>query len=89
MNDAVVTNLIQNALTTLMWIIAPMLTMAISVGVVVSLIQTLTSIQDQTFSFAPRVIVIFTVFLVTFPWILQLVLTFTESIFSDFTPYIR
>ncbi len=89
MNDAMVTSLIQNALTTLMWIVAPMLAMAISVGIIVSLIQTLTSIQDQTFSFAPRVIVIFTVFLISFPWILQIMLTFTESIFNDFTPYIR
>lgn len=89
MNDALVTSLIQNALTTLMWIVAPMLIMAIAVGIIVSLIQTLTSIQDQTFSFAPRVIVIFTVFLISFPWILQVVLTFAESVFSDFTPYIR
>ncbi|NNE65123.1 MAG: flagellar biosynthetic protein FliQ [Pyrinomonadaceae bacterium] len=89
MNDALVTSLIQNALTTLMWIVAPMLAMAIIVGIIVSLIQTLTSIQDQTFSFAPRVIVIFTVFLITFPWILQVILTFAESIFLDFTPYIQ
>lgn len=89
MSDALVTSLIQNALTTLMWIVGPMLIMAIAVGICVSLIQTLTSIQDQTFSFAPRVIVIFVVFLITFPWILQLLSTFTESILKDFTPFIK
>lgn len=89
MNDALVTSLMQNALTTLMWIVGPMLAIAILVGVVVSLIQTLTSIQDQTFSFAPRVIAIFTVFLVTFPWILRVLITFTSSILSDFTPFIK
>ena len=89
MNDALVTSMIQNALTTLMWIVGPMLAVAILVGVVVSLIQTLTSIQDQTFSFAPRVIAIFTVFLVTFPWILRVLITFTSSILSDFTPFIK
>jgi flagellar biosynthetic protein FliQ len=89
MNDALITSLMQNALTTLMWIVAPMLVVAIVVGVVMSLIQTLTSIQDQTFSFAPRVIAIFVVFLVTFPWILRVLTTFTASIFGDFTPYIK
>lgn len=89
MNDALVTSLMQNALTTLMWIVGPMLAIAIIVGVVVSLIQTLTSIQDQTFSFAPRVIAIFVVFLVTFPWILRVLITFTSSILSDFTPFIK
>lgn len=89
MNDALVTSLIQNALTTLMWIAAPMLIVAVVVGVVMSLIQTLTSIQDQTFSFAPRVIAIFVIFLVTFPWILRVLTTFTASIFGDFTPFVR
>jgi flagellar biosynthesis protein FliQ len=89
MNDALVTSLMQNALTTLMWIVGPMLAIAIIVGVVVSLIQTLTSIQDQTFSFAPRVIAIFVVFLVTFPWVLRVLITFTSSILSDFTPFIK
>lgn len=89
MNDALVTTLIQNSLTTLMWIVAPMLIVAVVVGVVMSLIQTLTSIQDQTFSFAPRVIAIFVIFLVTFPWILRVLTTFTASIFGDFTPFIK
>jgi flagellar biosynthesis protein FliQ len=89
MNDALVTTLIQNALTTLMWIAAPMLIVAVVVGVVMSLIQTLTSIQDQTFSFAPRVIAIFVVFLITFPWILRVLVTFTASILGDFTPFVK
>ena len=89
MSDALITSLIQAALSTLMWIVAPMLGVAIIVGVVVSLIQTLTSIQDQTFSFAPRVVAIFAVFLLAFPWILQVLTTFAAAIFSDFTPFIK
>ena len=81
--------LIQRALETLMWITGPLLAVAIVVGVVVSLIQTLTSIQDQTFSFAPRVVAIFVVFLATFPWALHVLVTFTSTLFSDFTPYIK
>ncbi|MEP6901007.1 MAG: flagellar biosynthetic protein FliQ [Actinomycetota bacterium] len=89
MNDALITSLMQSALTTLMWIVAPMMLTAIIIGVIVSLIQTLTSIQDQTFSFAPRVIAIFIVFLFTFPWILRVLLTFTASLFSDFSQFIK
>lgn len=89
MSDALINSLMHNALTTLLWIVAPMLAVAIAIGVVVSLIQTLTSIQDQTFSFAPRVVAIFGIFLVTFPWIVRVILTFANSIFGDFTPYIK
>ena len=89
MNDALITTLMQSALSTLMWIVAPMLIAAIAVGIIVSLIQTLTSIQDQTFSFAPRVVVMFAIFLIIFPWILRVLTTFTASIFGDFSPFVK
>ena len=72
-----------------MWIVLPMLATAVIIGVVVSLIQTLTSIQDQTFSFAPRVVAMFIVFLVTFPWLLRVLVTYTANILGDFTPFIK
>ena len=81
--------LIQRALETLLWITGPLLAAAIVVGVGVSLIQTLTSIQDQTFSFAPRVAAIFIVFLFTFPWVLRVLVSFTTALLADFTPYIK
>ncbi len=89
MSDALIVTLMQRALETLMWIVGPMLGVAIVVGVGVSLIQTLTSIQDQTFAFAPRLIAIFVVFLFTFPWALRVLVTFTTALFGDFTPYIK
>lgn len=89
MSDAVLTSLIRGALETLMWVTLPMLGVAIAVGVVVSIIQNLTSIQDMTFSFAPRVVAVMLVFLIAFPWILRVLITFTSALFSDFTPYIK
>lgn len=89
MSDALVMTLIQRALETLLSIIGPMLGVAITMGVGVSLLQTLTSIQDQTFSFAPRVAAIFGVFLFMFPWILQVLVTFTTSLFADFSQYVK
>jgi flagellar biosynthetic protein FliQ len=82
-------SLIQRALETLMWVTGPLLAAAIIVGVVVSLIQTLTSIQDQTFSFAPRVVAIFMVFLFIFPWSLRVLSSFAISLLGDFTPFIK
>ena len=89
MTDAQITTLIQSSLETLMWIVLPMLATAVIIGVVVSLIQTLTSTQDQTFSFAPRVVAIFIVFLITFPWLLRVLVTYTANILGDFTPFIK
>lgn len=72
-----------------MWVTLPMLGVAIAVGLVVSIIQNLTSIQDMTFSFAPRVVAVLVVFVVAFPWILRILISFTTELFGNFTPYIK
>lgn len=89
MSDAMIVALIKYALETLMWITAPMLIAAIVVGVVISFVQTLTSIQDQTFALAPRLMTILMIFLLTFPWALRILITFTTALFSDFKLYIK
>ena len=89
MYDSVIFTLMRQALETLLWITAPMLAVAIVFGILISLIQNLTSIQDQTFSFVPRLVVIFIVFLFTFPWILKVMTTFTTILFRDFSPFIK
>lgn len=89
MYDAVIFALLRQALETLLWITAPMLVLAIVVGVIISLVQNLTSIQDQTFSFVPRLVVIFITFLISFPWIIKILINFTTILFRDFTPFIK
>ncbi|MFY9227554.1 MAG: flagellar biosynthetic protein FliQ [Blastocatellia bacterium] len=89
MYDAIIFDLLRQALETLLWITAPMLVIAIVVGIVISLIQNLTSIQDQTFSFVPRLIAIFLAFLLSFPWIIKILINFTTLLFRDFTPFIK
>ena len=89
MSDALVLALIRSALETLMWLTGPLLVAAIVVGVVVSLVQTITAIQDQTFSFAPRIVTILVVFILLFPWLLRVIVSFTAQLFQDFSPYIQ
>lgn len=89
MYDTVIFALLRHALETLLWITAPMLMVAIIFGVAISLIQNLTSIQDQTFSFVPRLVVIFIIFLISFPWIIKILTNFTIILFRDFTPFIK
>jgi len=89
MYDSVILKLITKALETLLWVSGPMLVVAIVVGVVVSVIQTITSIQDATFAFAPRLVAIFLIFLFTFPWLLRVMVDFTAALFGNFAPFIR
>lgn len=57
---------------------APTILVSILVGTLVSILQTITSIQEQTLSFAPRMAAVFAVVLFTLPWSLSLLLNFTQ-----------
>jgi len=58
-------------------------TLAVSliVGLIISIFQTLTSIQEQTLSFAPRILAVAIALVVCMPWTLRLVMSFTYRMF--------
>jgi flagellar biosynthetic protein FliQ len=60
----------------------PALAISLIVGMVVSIFQAVTSIQEQTLSFAPRILALAGVFIVTMPWLLQMSIYFTVQMFS-------
>ena len=63
----------RQAIETAVVISLPMLAAGLIVGVIVSILQTVTSIQDNILSFIPRAAAIFVVFAFTFPWMLRVV----------------
>ncbi len=67
----------------------PMLGIGLFVGVVVSIIQAATQIQEMTLTFVPKVISIFIALLLAFPWILDKMTTFTENVFLNIPQYIK
>jgi len=66
----------------------PMLLATCVVSLVVSLAQTLTSVQDQTLSTVPRLVVVFAVAMVTLPWMVHRLVGFTIRMFTDFHRYL-
>lgn len=68
---------------------APVLLVSLVVGLIVSIFQTVTSIQEQTLTFVPKVIAIFLTLLVLGHWMLTNMAGFMESLWSDFSVYIK
>lgn len=64
-------DLIRRALMLALFTSAPLLLVALLVGIVVSLIQAVTQIQEQTLTFIPKLLTLGAVFLITLPWILN------------------
>jgi flagellar biosynthesis protein FliQ len=67
---------------------APLLVAACLVSLVVSLLQTLTSVQEQTLTIVPRLVTVFLVTMATLPWMVHRLVSFTVRMFTNFHRYL-
>jgi flagellar biosynthetic protein FliQ len=67
---------------------APLLVAACAVSLLVSLLQTLTSVQEQTLTIVPRLVTVFIVTMATLPWMVHRMVSFTVRLFTDFHRYL-
>ena len=67
----------------------PMLGVGLGVGVIVSILQAATQTQEMTLTFVPKIIAVFLALLISFPWIMDKMITFTQEIFLNFPQYIK
>ena len=67
---------------------APMLVAACVVSLLVSLAQTLTGVQEQTLTVVPRLVVVFGVAMVTLPWTVHRLVSFTVHLWMDLHRYL-
>lgn len=89
MNEQVAIDLIRQALTTALWISLPLLIVIFLLGIVMSLLQTLFSIQDAAFSAVPRLAAILVTFLVALPWMISRIVTYTIHLVGNLAQYAR
>ena len=68
---------------------APVLLVSLVVGLIVSIFQTVTSIQEQTLTFVPKVLAIFIAIIVLGHWMLNNMVEYMVNLWSDFSIYIR
>jgi flagellar biosynthetic protein FliQ len=74
--------LVRTALIITLKIAAPILLAGIVVGLVVSLLQSVTSVQDQTLAFVPKIVVMVVAAAVLIPWIAQRLVEYAAALFS-------
>jgi flagellar biosynthetic protein FliQ len=81
--------IIRHALMTAFWVAAPLLAVVFVVGIVISLVQIVTSIQDSGFNAIPRLIAFLTTLILALPWMLQKMTDYTVSVLGDLSRYGR
>ena len=80
LNEA--TDLVRQALTLALIVSMPMLLIGLVVGVIVSLLQAVTQIQEQTLTFVPKITAMIAAAILLLPWISQRLLDYSAHIFS-------
>jgi len=83
-----VLNIASDALWTIIITAAPLLLLSMVVGLVISIFQTVTSIQEQTLTFVPKIVTIFIGLLIFGSYILNNIVSFMERLWSSFGEYI-
>ena len=89
MTEGQVLDIAREALFNVIICAAPPLLVSLVVGLIISIFQTVTSIQEQTLTFVPKVICVFLTIIILGHWMLNNMVSYMTNLWSDFTIYIR
>jgi flagellar biosynthetic protein FliQ len=89
MSEALVVGIIRQAIEMAFLLSLPMLLAGLVAGILVSMFQTVTSIQDSVLGFIPRAVAIFIAFALTFPWMLRMISGFSRQLLMRLPELVR
>ena len=89
MSPEFIIGFVRQAIELTLSIALPMLLVGLAIGVFISVIQAATQIQETTLTFIPKLVAIFVELLISFPWIMSKLNTFTINLFLNLPEYIR
>jgi flagellar biosynthetic protein FliQ len=89
MNDAWVMDVTKNTLETMLLVAGPLLAISLFVGLLVSVFQALTQINESTLSFIPKILAIGGGLLILGPWMLRIMTNFTTGLYENLNLFLR
>jgi len=89
MTADVVVGLMAETIKTMLLVSGPMLIVGLVVGVLISLFQAVTQIQEMTLVFVPKIVAVMVTLIAALPWIIGLMVNFTQNIFANIPMYIK
>ena len=89
MNEAGVMDLARLSMETMLMVGGPLLAIALVVGLLVSIFQALTQINEATLTFIPKILAMGGALLILGPWMLRIMTTFTTNLYENINVYLR
>jgi flagellar biosynthetic protein FliQ len=86
--DFIVGIMAETVWTTLL-VAAPVLIVGLVVGVLISLFQAVTQVQEMTLVFVPKIVACLIALVAALPWMMNILISFTHNIFANFPMYIK
>ncbi|MGE5371345.1 MAG: flagellar biosynthesis protein FliQ [Solirubrobacterales bacterium] len=83
MNESTVIGIAKEAMYHVILVSSPILGGSLLVGLVISILQATTQIQEQTLAFVPKIIAVFVIFIIFGPWMINLMVGFTNNLYAD------
>lgn len=84
-----VTDMVKQSLWLIIETSLPVLLVSLIIGLIVSIFQTVTSIQEQTLTFVPKIIAVFLALAVTGQWMMNAMVEFTTELWNSFSTYVH
>ena len=89
MSQDLIVQIFRDVLKTTLLLMAPALIVSIIVGLLISIFQAATQIHEMTLVFVPKILAIAACLMILFPWMVNLMTTYTITLFSNIPTYVR
>ena len=88
MTEGQVLDIIRDSIYTLLMVSLPLLLVSLVIGLAISIFQTVTSIQEQTLTFIPKIVGVFTALMIFGPWMLSVLTDYINDLWANFSIYL-
>lgn len=89
MNESSIIYIAQEALKIIIYVSAPILVISMVVGLLISIFQATTQIQEQTLTFVPKILSVVAAIALFGSWMLRVLIEYTQGIFMNMNQYIK
>ena len=89
MSTGVIIDIAREVIWTVVKVTMPLLLVSLIIGLIISIFQTVTSIQEQTLTFVPKIIAIFLALILLGSWMMNTMVEYTVQLWSSFSQYVH
>jgi flagellar biosynthetic protein FliQ len=88
MNQETVIRIAEQGIYTVLMVSGPLILIALVIGLIISIIQATTQIQEQTLAFVPKIVAVLVGIIIFGPWMINHMLSYANEIFSNLTRFV-